>query len=246
MGAGMELRRYAFIVWKRGWIVLVLVALTAIFSLLFGVGQTAPSYQASLRVTMGLKPEERGPDVYTYDRYYTWLTSEYLTDSFSEVVKSQAFAGDVSARLAAGATPLQVPAGAIQGSTVAEKQHRILTLTITWGDPAQLQAIADAAVAVLQDSSARYFAQLGTDGADVYVIDLPSVAAVGPGLREKLDLPLRLFLALLAGIALAFLLDYLDQSVRDREELEAMGIAVQGQVPPLPGRRRFWWQSRLP
>jgi capsular polysaccharide biosynthesis protein len=44
-------------------------------------------------------------------------------------------------------------------------------------------------------------------------------------------LPVRLLLALAAGIALVFLLDYLDDSVRGRSELEAMGIAVLAEVP---------------
>ena len=51
------------------------------------------------------------------------------------------------------------------------------------------------------------------------------------GLRERLDLPLRLLLALAAGVALAFLLDYLDDSVRSAAELEEMGLAVVGEIP---------------
>jgi capsular polysaccharide biosynthesis protein len=241
----MELRRYWQIVWKRGWIVLALVLATGLISLATW-SRPAPVYQATLRVSMGLRPEDRGPSVYTYDRYYAWLASEYLVDSFSEVVKSQSFAQDVSAKLATGPHPIQVPAGAIQGSTVSEKVHRILTITITWNDAQQLQAIADAAVAALRENNAKYFAQLGTEGASVYVIDMPTISAVGPGLRQKLDIPLRLFLALLAGVALTFLLDYLDLSVRDGEDLESLGLAPLGYIPPLPGRRRFWWGRRLP
>lgn len=242
----MELRCYWNIIWKRGWIILVLVVLTALISLALGGSRSAPRYQASFRVTVGLTPEERGAETYTYDRYYTWLTSEYIVDSFSEVVKSHAFAQDVSAYLAAGALPGSVPAGVIQGATISEQVHRILTITITWGDPAQLQAIADAAVLAIQEENGKYFAQLGAEGASVTVIDPPAVAPVGPGLRERLDLPIRLFLALLAGVALAFLLDYLDLSVRDRGDLESLGLDVLGQIPPLPGRRRFPWQRRLP
>lgn len=242
----MELRRYAHIMWKRGWIILILVLATGLLSINWGAPRRPLLYQAQFRVTVGLTPEERGPTTYTYDRYYTWLTSEYIVDSFSEMVKSQAFAEDVSARLSQGEKPIHVPAGAIQGSTVSEQVHRILTITITWNDREQLEAIANAAIRALQEENAKYFAQLGTAGATVYVIDAPTIAPVRPGLREKLDIPIRLFLALLAGIALAFLLDYLDVTVRDHEDVEALGIPVIGRIPPLPGRRRFWWQRRLP
>jgi len=242
----MELRRYWNIVWKRGWIILVLVALTALSSINWRSGGPAQQYQASFRITVRLTPEERGPDTYTYDRYYTWLTSEYIVDSFSEIVKSHAFAEDVSAYLAGDENPLTLPAGVIQGATISEQVHRILTITITWSDPDQLGAIANAAVSALENENAKYFSQLGTEGATVYVIDPPTIVPIGAGLRERLDLPIRLFLALLAGVALTFLLDYLDQSVRDREDLESLGLAVLGQIPPLPGRRQFPWQRRLP
>ena len=47
-------------------------------------------------------------------------------------------------------------------------------------------------------------------------------------------------MALAAGLALVFLLHYLDPTIRDREELHALGIDVQGEIPRrsrLPFRR---------
>ena len=233
----MELRQYGYIVWKRVWIIVALLVIVLIGSLALRV-KPPPLYQATLRFTVGVPPESRTGNYYTYDRYYTWLTSEYIADDFSEVVKSQAFAQDVSAILAERQEDVIVSAGAIQGSTVAEKQHRILTVRITWGDPGQLQAIADAIEEALRENSNKYFAQLGSAGATVYIMDKSPPMAVGQSLRERLDLPIRLFLALLAGVALAFLLDYLDDTVRDRAELEEMGITVVGEIPR--PRRRFF------
>ncbi len=63
------------------------------------------------------------------------------------------------------------------------------------------------------------------------------MSPVPPSLSERLDLPVRLLLALLAGIALAFLLDYLDDSIRGRQDLEEMDIPVMAEVP----RRRRWF-----
>ena len=235
----MELRQYGHIVWKRVWIIVALLVVVLIGSLALRA-KPAPLYQATLRFTVGLAPESKTGNYYTYDRYYTWLTSEYIADDFSEVVKSQAFAEDVSAILVEKQEDVIVSAGAIQGSTVAEKQHRILTVRITWGDPGQLQAIADAVEEALRDKSSKYFAQLGSAGATVYVIDKSPPMAVGRSLRARLDLPIRLFLTLLAGIALAFLLDYLDDTVRDGADLEAMGITVLGEIPRRSRGFAFW------
>ena len=104
-------------------------------------------------------------------------------------------------------------------------------MTITWHDAAQAQLIAEAAVQNLSENNAKYFAQLGASGASVAVIDKPVAYRVGASLREQLDIPIRLLLALLAGIALAFILDYLDTSVRDARDAERLGLRVLGEIP---------------
>jgi capsular polysaccharide biosynthesis protein len=57
------------------------------------------------------------------------------------------------------------------------------------------------------------------------------IAQVGRSAREQLDLPLRIALALAAGVALAFLMHYLDDYVRERSDLEKLDVVVLGEVP---------------
>ena len=227
----MELREYWRILRRRWWIPAVLVGLVLAFSLWqMKPWQPRPAtYAGSMRFLVGVMPAG-AVDSAAYDpRYYAWLTSEYLVDDFTEVVRSDLFTRNVSARLAA--QELDLPAGLIQGSAATGKQHRIITLSFNWADREQLEGIAAAAAAELVENAADYFRQLGTDGAGVTLLDGPTVVVVGPGLREQLDLPLRLALALVVGIGLVFLLDYLDTSVRDRRELEMLGLSVLGEIP---------------
>jgi capsular polysaccharide biosynthesis protein len=239
----MELRQYWRIVYKRLWIVIALVAIVLVSSLVFRPRPPA-LYQTSMRFTVAVEPESRGGDYYAYDRYYTWMASEYLVDELTEIVGSEAFARAVSEELANSG--LEFPTGDLHGSLGADRKHRILTLHITWGGQAELEEIANAASKVLQKRSADFLGQLGTTDADIRLIDPPVVFPAGRSLKEKLDLPIRLFLAFLAGVALTFLLDYLDDTVRDRAKVEVMGLAVLGEIPPLPGRCRFLWQKKLP
>ena len=238
----MELRRYWRIVRRRLWVVVTLLAVVGAASLALGP-RPSPAYQATMRFTVSLEPE-RGGGYYTYDRYYTWLASEYLVDELTEVVGSAAFAEAVSRELAEEG--IEMAAGPLRGAMTASRRHRILTVRITWGDEAELRDIANAAVRALQEHAADFLGQLGGRRADLRLIDPPFVSPAPRSLRERLDLPIRLLLALLAGLALTFLLDYLDDTVRDRAELEAMGLTVLGEIPPLPGRRRFPWDRRLP
>jgi capsular polysaccharide biosynthesis protein len=226
----MELRAYWRIIRGRWWLPIGLALAVGLLSLATQKPwQARPDiYGATMRFNVGIQPQ-RIPGVYTYDRYYTMLTSEYLVDDLGEIVRSQVFSREVSRRLQDRG--ITVSAGAIGASTQPGKLHRILTVTVGWENEAQLRAIANAIVATLTESSADFFGQFSAQEADIRLIDPPVVSKAGRPAREQLDLPLRIFLALTAGIALAFLLDYLDQSVRERTDLEHLGLPVLGEIP---------------
>lgn len=227
----MELYDYWAILRRRIWIPIALVLLTLLLSLwqLRPWQPAAPGYAATMRLLVGVLPAADA-DIAAYDpRYYGWLTSEYLVDDFTEVVRSRLFADQVSARLADD--EIAVPAGVIQGSAATGAQHRILTLSFAWPDAAQLEQIAGAAAEELSENSAFYFEQLGTEGAGVTLIDPPAVGQVGTSTTDRLQLPLRLLIALIVGICLAFLVEYLDRSVRDEKDVTDAGLTVIGRIP---------------
>jgi len=134
---------------------------------------------------------------------------------------------------------LAVPAGAI----FASREHRIMTVTITWGNRDEVQAIAEAVAAEVENVGTDYFPQLAGVDARAVLIDGPGIGEVGPGLRDRLDLPILLLIALVAGIALAFLWDYLDDSLRSRAEVEALGVPLLAEIPRRSGRRRSGTRS---
>ena len=224
----MELREYYHIIRRRWWLP---VALAAIVALAWLITQKPwqprpPVYVTSLSFSVGIRPEQAGDGE---ENYYVALASEYLIDDLAEVVRGSEFAAAVSERLAAQG--LNLPAGPIQGSTQTGELHRILQVSITWGNAEELAAIAEAVIATLQEESARFMPRLFAQNAAAYLIHRGGIGEVGPGLRERLDLPLRLVLALLAGAALCFLWNTLDTSVRDGAELEEMGFDVLGEIP---------------
>jgi capsular polysaccharide biosynthesis protein len=220
----MELKQYAQIIWKRVWIPILLGLVVLIASLLTQT-TPAPTYNMTMRFNVGVKPTTSD---YNYDGYYAWIASEYLTDNLTGLVSSQNFANEVNTHLAGMGSATQVSPGAIS----AENQHRILRMNINWHNPEELSQISQAITQAMEANALKYFPQSGESGALITMID-----AVGPfetrasSLRQQLDLPVRLMLALGAGIALTFLLDYLDDRVRGKTELEAMGIAVLAEVP---------------
>lgn len=226
----MELRQYWQILWKRIWMPLALVVLVAGVSL--ATRQSVPPmYSTSLRFVVGVTPENT-PSQFNYDGYYAGISSEFIADDLSVVVTSQAFAEDVNGHLAEINPDLSIAPGQLSGQTFADKQHRILQISFAWGDPNQLQDIGQAVVQALQQDSPKYLAQMGALGGKIVVIDRPlSVTPIPEPLSRKLDLPVRMVLALAAGVALEFLLHYLDTSVHTVDELEALGVPVLAKIP---------------
>jgi capsular polysaccharide biosynthesis protein len=222
----MELKEYWRIVWRRWWLVVGLVGLVLVISLLT-YQPPATTYVASMRFAVGI--EGAGPvDTPSGEgRSDAWLASEYLADDLSEVVKGGNFAARIGER-----TGFPVPAGVLSAS----REHRIMTVTAGWPDPTQAQAIAEAVAVELETAPYDYFPQLRQTTAEVILIDGPAIGTVGPSLTQRLDLPLRLTVALVAGVALALLWHYLDNTVRERREVEALGLQVLGEIPR---ERRF-------
>jgi capsular polysaccharide biosynthesis protein len=217
----MELKDYWRIVWRRWWLVVGLVGLVLVISLLT-IQPPATTYVATMRFAVGIEGSEPVDAPSGEGRSDAWLASEYLADDLSAVVKGGDFAARISERVG-----FPVPAGALSAS----REHRIMTVTLGWPDPTQAQVIAEAVAAELETAPYDYFPQLRQTTAEVILIDGPAIGPVGPSLTQRLDLPLRLIIALVAGIALTFLWHYLDNTVRDRREVEALGMEVLGEIP---------------
>ncbi len=230
----MELLTY-WRVLKRRWWLPVLMAVV-VLALSWAQPRPARGYAASMRFLVGVRPEPVTPGAYGYDRYYTWLTSEYLIDDFSQVVSGSEFARRVSERLQHQG--IEIPPGAIQGSTQTGKLHRLITITVYWGDKAELQDIANAVVETVREESATFFPQAFAYGVEAVLVDGPHVGPVLPGLREKLELPVRVMLAFLLGLGLVLLWHYVDDTLYEQEDVRALGLAIVGTVPRV--RTRKW------
>ena len=74
-------------------------------------------------------------------------------------------------------------------------------------------------------------AQSGGETAVLVQLDQPVVNQIPPGIRSQLDLVLRLGVAFAAGIGLALLVEYLDPTLRDREEVARLGLEILGEIP---------------
>jgi capsular polysaccharide biosynthesis protein len=219
-----ELNEYWRILRARWYIPVGLTALVVVVSLLTAQAPP-PTFVATIRFTIGVNAD---PNVTGQDPILgAYQASEYIRDDFVEILSSDLFAADVNATLNDAA--IQVSKANLSGAV--ERQRRILSMRVLWNDPEGARRIAEAAARTLETQNNKYFAQLGSEGATVTIIDQPTVSAQTPGLRERLDLLLRAVIAFVAGLVLVFLLDYIDDSVRGSRDMEKLGLPVLGEIP---------------
>lgn len=223
----MELRQY-WKIFRRRWPLALIPAAIVLIAGLATWRPAPPAFNAGVRFIAGQVPGAAALDA-DEQRYYNWLTSEYIVNGLTDWVRGGKFAEAVSERLAADG--FDVPPGAIQGGLAADNTRSMLTLSLTGGDPDAVARMLDGVIAVLTEDNAAALPQLGGETAVLTQLDEPVVNPISAGIRSQLDLPLRVALALFAGLGLVLLAHYLDPTVRDRSELEGLGLPLVGEIP---------------
>lgn len=220
------MRTYWKILTRRWWLIVTPVVVVA-FYVTATYTPPGPVYQVVMRFAAGTKPAGLSED---YDRYYPWLTSEYIANGLADVAKTGAFAQAVASRLSEAGH--EIPPGAIQGAIVTDNAQSILVVYLTWPGAEQITAVADAITAELTGNGAAYFPQLEGVEPAVRPLDPPTPVPLPPGLRTQLMGPtIKIGLAAGLGVALALLWHYLDPTVHTSEEVEALGLIVLAKIP---------------
>jgi capsular polysaccharide biosynthesis protein len=252
---GLDLATAATVLRRRWWLVLGLPALVLALSL--ATRRPAPPvYQATLTFAVAVPHAAVVPGA---DEGSAAEVGEALIDDLSRVIGLGVFAEAVAARLppgrAAGAStaPAVIP-GEIAGSLSATDRHRVADVRVTRAAPpgstpeeqaalrAEVAAIAQAVAAELEENGGAWFARLGADDVRLTIIARPRMTVVPPSLQQRLELPLRLLLALLLGIGLAFLLHARDPRLYTETEIAVvLDRPILGRIPRPAGR---WWSRR--
>jgi capsular polysaccharide biosynthesis protein len=190
--------------------------------------QPATTYQVVMRFTAGGEPSAAiSAD---YDRYYAWLSSEYIANALADVAVTGRFAEAVAARLSDQG--LTVAPGAIQGAIAGDNAQSIFVIYLTWPNPEQIIVVAEAISAELTQNATAYFPQIKGVGIAAQRVDPPTPVTLPPSLRAQLLGPgLRIALALAVGLGLVALAHYFDPLVRERVEVEQLDVRVLAAIP---------------
>lgn len=225
----MELKWYLQVLLRR-WPALVILPLVVGMLALYQDMTRTEEYSANARLSVVRLPDSQPVEDFRYDEYYNYLASEFKIDDLVETVRGNVFAEAVANRM--NAAGMNASTGEVQGSLSSDRQHRILSLTVTTTDPERTLAISRAAVEELESNPEIYLDVLSEGaGASVRAIQIPHGAGEDSA-RARLILALMVMVALGAGVLLAFVVDYLDDTLYEAETVSAAtGLPVVATVP---------------
>ncbi|MEQ8156909.1 MAG: Wzz/FepE/Etk N-terminal domain-containing protein [Clostridiaceae bacterium] len=228
----MELYQYFEIIKKRVMLI-VLITLTCIFaSAIASFYVIKPVYQSEISVDIGntnanTETKTSGQslnDVMMYQK---------LVKTYAEYAKSRAVAEDIVTQLGLSKTPEQVM-GMITATPSADTQF--MTISVKSGNAEEAMNIANQAAKSLKSVTTKI-----KNVDNVQLVDdavLPK-SPVSP--RPLMNIAIAFLLGIMASAGLIFLMEYLDNTVKDPEELEKLtGLPVIGSVPKVEnnnGRR---------
>jgi capsular polysaccharide biosynthesis protein len=236
----MELREYWSIIRRRWWLPVGIGLIALIASTVVGI-RGASAFKTDMRLAVSTIPtQDPNAEKYFDPTYYSNLDSEYLADDMSEFMTSRAFADEVHRELATSSTPTDVDIETIMSATRTKKTHRFIDITITTPTFEEGSAIAGSISRILSDPShvAQYLTALTAYKTQMEIVTPPVTHRANTLVGLISEIALRTLIGVLVGVGLAFLLDYLDQSVRTREEAERLlEMPVLAEIPRTKTRK---------
>lgn len=221
----MEIQDYLKIL-KARWIIIAVTVVVAILGALGASLLTTPQYESSARMFVSTSGGTSVSETYQGN-----LFSQQRVASYSELVTSEALAARVLDVLPLNLTPAQLAAKVKASST---PDTVLFDITATDASPARARDIANAMASELtaQVRELETPEDGGTPSAGVKTFQQADVSATPVTPKTKRNLALGAAVGLLLGIALAVLRDRLDNTIKDRREIEAIsGKALVGTIP---------------
>lgn len=221
----MEMQDYLRIL-KARWIIIAVTVVVAVLGALGASLLTTPLYESSARMFVSTSGGATVTETYQGN-----LASQQLVASYSELATSEALAARVLTVLPLGMTPGQLAAKIKATST---PDTVLFNLTVTDPSPAVARDIANATAEqlVAQVRELETPADGGTPSAGVKTFQQASASSTPVSPNTKRNLALGAAIGFLLGIALAVLRDRLDNTIKNRREIESIsGKSLVGTIP---------------
>ena len=223
-----------FRIFRRRWLFMVIPAALVLAITIFTAEEAVippPSYNVGVRFLVSPPLPADNATAEEEARYYQWLTSEYLTNGLADWVNGIGFAEKVTAKTAEKG--FEVDPLVLFRSTSADAIRSRLTIIMNYSDRDALQALMESAIEVIEEENAIGIPHLGLESpAEIVLLDRPVVDEVPASIGNQLDLPVRVVLAIIAGLLVGFAVEYFDPYIRDKQDVAEAGLPILAHGKP--------------
>lgn len=219
----IELREI-FAVLRKRWIIIFLI--TSVASLTSAVASfflITPIYEASTQLLVNKSDRDNG--LYNFNDINTDLK---LVETYNVIINSPRIIELVIKELNLSLTPQQL-SGKVKVNSV--KNSQVISITVSDENQAEAARIANGIATVFQREITSI---MKVDNVQVLSVAKADPVPVPVKPKPALNIAIAFVVGLMTGIGIVFLLEYLDQSIRDEQEVEQLlGLAVLGSIPKI-------------
>ncbi len=237
-----DLRTYLVILRRWWWLAAIPVVIVGILTAIPMLQPAdAPTinvtYTATANYLVGLPPGADPDDLKDLNIdpvHARWITSEYMVAGLYDWVRSRGFAEEIQKELAKD--DIEFTVKDLEEAIEAGFARSRFDFIVEMDDDTYMEDIIDAGTEILQNRNYEMFPQ--NDGENMIVVPLgeplitetSNVIGIGGG-NSLFDAVIRIALAGVFGLLLAFLAHYFDPRVRSKAELEALELPILGEIP---------------
>lgn len=217
----MELKEYFLILKKRLRIVIIITLLSTLVSAILSYFIIKPVYKSDISVIIG---KVETTDSAAKQNYNDIMMYQKMVKTYSQFAKSRTVAEDVINKLG-----LNIKSNELLSmiSVSPNADTEFLTITVKSKDPKQARDIANQIARSLKETSLQI-----RKADNVQLLDEAVVPIKPDSPKPLLNIAIAFLLGLMISVGLVFLIEYLDNTVKNQEDIEkSLGVPVLGLIP---------------
>lgn len=209
-------------IWKRKFLIILTALITAVIALGYSVFIAKPSYQSTTRIYVVNRQQSDNNALTNQDLQ----AGAYLVKDYKEIILSQDVLSTVISELKLSSTTADL-AGKVAVSVPTDT--RIVSITVTNGDPNQASRIAN----TLREVAAEKIIAV-TKVSDVTTLEEAEAPKSPSSPNIRRNVMIGFFGGAVAMVVLVLIVEVLDDRVKKPEDIEeVMGMSLLGIVPDM-------------
>lgn len=196
---------------KRLWLITLITVIATATSGIVSYFLLTPIYQSSTQILVNQTKTEQ--QAYNYSDIQTNLQ---LINTYNVIIKSPKILDLVKEQLDLDMTVEQLNS---RITVAAEKNSQVISLSVQDADPAQAAAIANTTANVFKSEIANI---MSVDNVSVLSEAVVKETPTPIKPRPALNMAIALVVGLMAGVGLAFLLEFLDNTIKTEQDIEKL------------------------